>query len=102
MTAWHYTATLGCFSVVTTLLYRFDLSTLTSLGKELEGHTTLGFPMSSLLRSVGAHIGRNGRMLACQTINKFSETTSGASLNRIHWRAILQVGNNAQWLPYSN
>ena len=50
-----------------------------------------GFQMSSLLKDVQAHLGRNGRMLACQTISKFSETTSGSSLDRIYWRALLQV-----------
>ena len=50
-----------------------------------------GFPMSSVLRGVGASIGRKGRMLACQTANKFTETTSGQTLDRTYWRALLQV-----------
>lgn len=50
-----------------------------------------GFPMSSLLRGVGAHIGRNGRMLACQSLTRLSETASGSSLDRLYWRALLQV-----------
>ena len=55
------------------------------------GDASPGFPMSPLLKSIGAHVGRTGRMLACQTLNKFRHSTSGQSLEGIYWRALLQV-----------
>ena len=55
------------------------------------GSGVAGFPMSAVLRSAGAHVGRTGRMLACQTISKFTETTSGRPMQLIYWRALLQV-----------
>ncbi|XP_064398047.1 probable methyltransferase-like protein 25 isoform X2 [Halichondria panicea] len=55
-----------------------------------EGGTT-GFPLCNYLRSIDAHLGRNTRMLACQTLARFTETTSVEAILKIHWRAMLQV-----------
>ena len=43
------------------------------------------------MKSLGGHLGRTARMLACQALSRFSEITSMNALSRIHWRSMLQV-----------
>ena len=50
-----------------------------------------GFPLSSCLKSLGAHLGRTARMLACQSIHKIKQSTSGSALQSVFYRAVLQV-----------
>ncbi|XP_011404464.1 PREDICTED: methyltransferase-like protein 25 [Amphimedon queenslandica] len=50
-----------------------------------------GFPMSQFLKGHGAFLGRNTRMLSCQSEAHFSTVTSGKALESIFFRAVLQV-----------
>jgi hypothetical protein len=50
-----------------------------------------GFPMSNFLQTHGAFIGRTGRMLACQAASRVSLISSGAALESVFRRAVLQV-----------
>ena len=56
----------------------------------------LGFPMSRYLQECKAVVGRNARMLACQSEAKFAEMTSGPSLESLFFRAVFQV-----WLKHT-
>ena len=50
-----------------------------------------GFPMSSYLKSLGAHIGRNTRMLAGQSEGRFYNICFGKALQSVFYRALLHV-----------
>ena len=50
-----------------------------------------GFPLSRCLQAHGAAVGRNARMLACQSETRFAEMTSGPSLESLFFRAVFQV-----------
>ena len=60
-----------------------------------------GFPMSKVLSSCGATLGRNSRMLACQSLTRYSEVTSGAAFQSVFFRAILQVWHGYMYTIYS-
>ena len=50
-----------------------------------------GFPMSSFLKDRGAFLGRNARMLACQNLYRFKESTEGLAMESVFFRCIFQV-----------
>lgn len=47
--------------------------------------------MSEILKSEGAHLGVNVRMLSCQSEGRFVSVTSGSALTSVFYRAVLQV-----------
>lgn len=47
--------------------------------------------MSDGLKGCNAFLGRNTRMLSCQTEAQFSSITSGKALKSIFYRAVVQV-----------
>eukprot|EP00731_Ephydatia_muelleri_P021994 Em0014g585a len=50
-----------------------------------------GFPVSTHLRSIGAHLGRTARLLAGQNLYKFSDATKDIAMESLFFRALLQL-----------
>lgn len=60
------------------------------LEEELEGPKTIGFPMSNFLIDCKTKLGRNARMLACQSIHRIVDKRELPSDN-LFFRALLEV-----------